>query len=71
MAALFTMAGLGTASPITKPMKTAIAAMVSIMGFGFALGFAPLSYVVTTELPALRLRDKTLFLGFITNVVVK
>lgn len=68
--ALMAMGGLGLASPITRSDKIGIISMLGLMGVGFSLGWAPLTYVVTTELPALRLRDHTLRLGFIVNVVM-
>lgn len=65
-----TMGGLGLANPITRSDKIGIISMLGLMGVGFSLGWAPLTYVVTTELPALRLRDHTLRLGFVVNVVM-
>lgn len=65
------MGGLGTASPVTSEMKIGIVSMIAVMAFGFSIGWGPLTYVVSTELPALRLRDKTLRVGFVVNVVLK
>lgn len=69
-AALFTMAGLGTASPITSSESTGIAAMMAIFGAGFGLGWGPLTYVVITELPALSLRDHSQRVASLTNIAV-
>ncbi|KIX10583.1 uncharacterized protein Z518_01667 [Rhinocladiella mackenziei CBS 650.93] len=69
-AALMVMGGLGTADPVTDPLKIGIISMLALMTAGFSLGWAPLTYVVTTELPALRLRDYTLRVGFVVNVVM-
>ncbi|RAK97661.1 putative sugar transporter [Aspergillus ibericus CBS 121593] len=66
---LLIMGGLGTPTPLTIPMKRGIVAMYVVLAVGFSLGWGPQAYVVATELPALRLRDKTLQLGFTVNVV--
>ena len=66
-----TMGGLGTASSITDQMKAGIVSMLAIVNFGFSIAWAPLTYVVSTELPALRLRDMTLRVGFVVNVMMK
>lgn len=65
------MGGLGTPSVITDPLKIGIVSMLVVMGAGFSLGWGCLTYVVTTELPALKLRDDTLRVGFIVNVAFK
>lgn len=42
--------------------------MYMVLALGFSLSWGPQTYMVTTELPALRLRDMTLQLGLVTNV---
>lgn len=69
-AALFTMAGLGTASPITSSESTGIAAMMAIFAAGFGVGWGPLTYVVVTEMPALSLRDHSQRVASLTNIAV-
>jgi MFS family permease len=70
--ALITMGGgLGTPSEITDAHKIGIVTMLAFMSVGFSIGWAPLCYVVTTELPWLKLRDDTLRLGFFVNVCLK
>ena len=71
MAGHFTMGGLGTPAVITTPMKKGIVASMVIFGAGFAAGWAPLTYVVVTEIVALRLRDVTSRVGFFVNVLFK
>lgn len=68
---LMIMGGLGLPDPITTGYKVGIIAMLSLMTTGFSIGYAPLVYVVSSEVPALRLRDKTLRLGFFINVLFK
>ncbi|KAH7345836.1 putative sugar transporter [Pyrenochaeta sp. MPI-SDFR-AT-0127] len=68
--ALIAMGGLGTQSIVTTGNKIGIVSMLALMVAGFSIGWAPLCYVVTTELPSLRLRDDTLRLGFFINVCV-
>lgn len=66
---LFFMAGLGTQSPILTSAKNGIVAGMFIFGAGFALGWAPLTYVMITEIPTARLRDKTQTFGFFFNIL--
>ncbi|KAI0017873.1 general substrate transporter [Xylariomycetidae sp. FL0641] len=66
---LVAMGGLGTPAVLTTGLKIAIVSMLALMTFGFSIGLAPLTYVVATEIPALRLRDATLRLGFFVNVL--
>ena len=70
-AALMTMGGLGTPETITPSIKIGIVSTMAVMITGFSIGWAPLTYVVTTELPALKLRDDTLRVGFFVNVAMK
>jgi MFS family permease len=69
--ALMIMGGLGTTPNVSDGQKIGIVAMLALMTAGFSIGWAPLCYVVTTELPALKLRDDTLRLGFFFNVCLK
>lgn len=71
VAAMMTMGGLGLEMPVSVPRKNGIVAMISIFVYGFSMGWAPLSYVITTEVSALRLRDLTARVGFTVNVVIK
>lgn len=71
MAVLFTMAGLGVATPVPVERKTAIVAVMALFVFGFGAGWGPLPYVLATEIPALRLRDHTSRIGFGVNVLMK
>ncbi|RDW85206.1 putative sugar transporter-1 [Coleophoma cylindrospora] len=68
VAGLFTMGGLGTVANPTLAMKNAIVAMLSVFLVGFSIGWAPLTYVITTELPALHLRDQTQQVASLVNV---
>lgn len=62
------MGGLGLGSG-SYSERSAIAAMLALFGVGFSVGWAPLTYVVTTELPALRLRDHSQRLASLSNVL--
>ncbi|TVY82030.1 Hexose transporter HXT13 [Lachnellula suecica] len=66
---LLAMGGVGTIGHPTISDKTAIVALLSVFSFGFSLGWAPLTYVVTTELPALHLRDQSQRVASLVNVV--
>lgn len=69
--ALFVMGALGTPSAPSFSMRQGIVAMTTIFGFGFGLGWAPLSHVVAAEIPTQRLRDKTYALGACFNIVIQ
>jgi hypothetical protein len=56
-AAIMTVGGLGLIAEPTPAVKIAIVSMVTVFGCGFILAWAPLTYVVTTEIAPLRLRD--------------
>lgn len=71
VAGMMTMGALGLESPVTTAKKNGIVAMLSVFVCGFSMGWAPLSYVVTTEVSSLRLRDLTARVGFTVNVVIK
>ncbi|KAJ5770707.1 uncharacterized protein N7511_002758 [Penicillium nucicola] len=68
MAALMTMGALGVHSP-NYTAKSAIVAMLSLFTVGFNIGWAALTYVVTTEIPALRLRDNSQRIASVANVL--
>lgn len=70
LAALITMGSLGTVANPSVQIKTGIVSTLTIFGFGFGLGWAPLTFVVTTELPALRLRDQSQRVVGLVNVLV-
>ncbi|KAM0257773.1 hypothetical protein ACHAPA_011569 [Fusarium lateritium] len=69
-AAMMTMGGLGIVSPVDDSRKKGVISMMAVFASGFAMGWAPLVYVVTTEISALRLRDLTSRVGFTTNVIM-
>ncbi|KAI9732081.1 MAG: hypothetical protein M1834_004177 [Cirrosporium novae-zelandiae] len=69
IAGLFTMGGLGTPETITPEMKSGIVACLIVFAFGFSLGWAPLTYVVASEVPALRLRDMSQRTAGMVNIV--
>lgn len=63
------MGSLGTVANPVLAIRTAIVAMLSIFAFGFSLGWGPLAYVVTTEMPSLHLRDQSQRIGSLVNIV--
>lgn len=63
------MGFLGTIHNASFQVKSGIVATLVIFGFGFSLGWAPLTYVVTTELPALQLRDQSQRVASLINVL--
>lgn len=70
-AAMMTMGSLGIEEPVSAMRRNGIVAMIAVFVCGFSMGWAPLSYVITTEVSALKLRDMTARIGFTTNVVMK
>lgn len=70
-AALLTMGGLGTITPATDQINIAIVSMMVIYLAGFTFGWAPVVYILTSELPSARLRDITFRSGSVVNVVTK
>ncbi|RFN54002.1 hypothetical protein FIE12Z_1749 [Fusarium flagelliforme] len=69
-AAMATMGALGVQSPVDDSRKKGVISMMAVFASGFGMGWAPLVYVVTTELSALRLRDLTSRVGFTVNVIM-
>ncbi|KAL2844877.1 putative sugar transporter [Aspergillus pseudodeflectus] len=67
--AIVTMGALGTVPNPTFSIKSGIIAMLMLFSSGYAFAFAPLNYVITTEIPALRLRDASQRTASIVNVV--
>ncbi|KAM0327191.1 hypothetical protein ACHAQA_006324 [Verticillium albo-atrum] len=70
MGCLLSMGGLGIEVPVSTSRMKGIMALISLFGVSFSIGWAPLTYVVATEVSALRLRDHTSRVGFTTNVVL-
>lgn len=68
-AALFAMGGLGLHNTSSYGHKAGEAAMLSVFGAAFSFAWGPLNYVVTTELPALRLRDRSQRVASIMNIL--
>lgn len=56
MLTIISMGALGTQTP-TYATKTGLVSLLAIFSASFVLAWAPITYVVTTEVPALRLRD--------------
>ena len=68
---LFLMGGFGSANPLTNGMKSGIIVGMMLYGVSFSLSWAPLTYVVVTEVSALRLRDKTQRVSASMNILTK
>lgn len=71
IAALFSMGGLGVQTPVSSDHKVGIVATMTIFGGGFAIGWAALTYVVTTEIIPLRLRDNGQRVASLINILMK
>lgn len=67
--AILIVGSLGTIHSPSYTVRTCIVAFDILFGLGFIFAWAPLTYVVTTELPALRLRDPSQRLASVVNVL--
>lgn len=63
------MGSLGTVADPSFAVKTSIVAMLTVFAAGYVFAWAPLNYVVTTEIPALRLRDASQRTASMVNVL--
>ncbi|KZF23905.1 general substrate transporter [Xylona heveae TC161] len=66
---LFTMGGVGTIASPTAAQKQVIVAATALSSASLCFSWDPLNYIVTTELPALQLRDKTQRVASIVSIV--
>lgn len=66
--ALLVMGGLGTGD-VTTAKKNGIVATMMINSFAYCISWAPLSYVISSEIPTPRLRDKTYAVGILFNIL--
>ncbi|CAK7205082.1 hypothetical protein SEUCBS139899_007847 [Sporothrix eucalyptigena] len=69
LCALLSMAGIGTQATLDRASKTGVMALMTVFGVAFGMGWGPMTWVVTTEIAALRLRDQTVRVGFLVNIV--
>lgn len=75
---LFIMGGMGLENPLSYGHKSGEVAMLMLFAVAFLWAWGPLTYVVTTELPALRLRDRSqrvasivnIFMNFLVNFII-
>ncbi|PON21178.1 sugar transporter [Trichoderma gamsii] len=66
---LFTMGGIGTAANPSLAQKKVIVGATALSSASLTFSWDPLNYIVTTELPASRLRDKTQRVASMVNIV--
>ena len=66
---LIIMGGLGVPQPTTSSLASGIVAMMLIFQLFYVATIGPLYYTMIAEIPASRLRDKTVRLGAIVNIV--
>jgi hypothetical protein len=74
----YIMGGLGLQKPVSYGHKSGEVAMLLFFSVAFLWAWGPLTYVVTTELPALRLRDRSqrvasivnIFMNFLINFII-
>lgn len=68
---LFIMGGIGTVSSPTIVQTQVIVAATALSSASLCFSWDPLNYIITTELPASRLRDKTQRVASIVNIATK
>lgn len=68
---LFVMGGVGTVASPTTAQKQAIVAATALSSASLCFSWDPINYIVTTELPATRLRDKTQRVASLVNILTK
>ena len=71
MSALLAMGGMGTVAQPSYSLKSGIVAVFVIFSFGFSISWAPLTYVVTTEVADVHLRDHSQRFASVINVITK
>ena len=67
--ALMIMGGLGVPQPTSYSLAAGIVSMMLTFQFVYVATLGPLYYTMIAELPAGRLRDKSVRVGAITNIV--
>jgi MFS transporter, SP family, sugar:H+ symporter len=70
-ASLLTMGGLGTAADQTKSIKSGVVAMMVVYTFGYSLGWAPTSHILSAEIPSTRMRDMTYRTASVVNITIQ
>ncbi|KAF4448421.1 sugar transporter, partial [Fusarium albosuccineum] len=70
LSSLYTMAGLGVGET-SAPIRVGIVAMLTVFGFGFSVGWAPVSHILSAEIPPTRLRDMTYRTASAVNILVQ
>lgn len=71
-AAIIVLGSLGTISgPPSRAVNIGVVSMMTIFSTGYVFAWAPLTFVVATEVPSLRLRDASQRTGSILNVLTK
>lgn len=64
----FTMGGLWTPKNMTNEMKAGVVAVMFVFDIGFFSGWAPVSHIISAEIPTSRLRDMTYRLASVVNI---
>ncbi|KAF2638093.1 general substrate transporter [Massarina eburnea CBS 473.64] len=68
-AVLLSFGGLGIEQPVPVPRKRGLVGLMLVFAIAGGSGWLPLTYVVATEVSALRLRDHSARFGFGVNVL--
>lgn len=68
---LMTMGALGVQGDPPAPVREGIVSMVLVFSFGYSVGWAPLTYLIGTEVPSPQKREYTLRFGYTVKLVME
>ena len=66
-----TMGGLGTTKNPSANIKIGIISMMAVSTFGYSLGWAPTSHILSAEIPSTTHRDMTYRTASVLNIFVQ
>jgi SP family sugar:H+ symporter-like MFS transporter len=66
-----TMGALGTVANPSIPMRQGIVAMLLVFSFGYEIGWAPITYLISTEIPTPSMRENTLRFGYTVKLIME
>jgi SP family sugar:H+ symporter-like MFS transporter len=66
-----TMGALGTIHDPSTMVRQGIVGMLLVYSFAWSVGWAPLTYVISAELPSPSQREKTLRVAYTIKLVIE
>lgn len=68
---LMTMGALGVQRDPPARVRGGIVSMILVFSFGYSVGWAPLTYLIGTEVPSPQKREHTLRFGYTVKLVME